>query len=168
MILLIDGYNLIYTYDQWAEMMDRGNIDEARARMVSCLSRYLGAGKREIIVVFDGRRTSPRRAGRTDSGPGNIRIFFSGQGLKADEEIIKKVQESENPSGITVVTSDRFIKDRVKRLGAAVIESRDFRHELFERLKQAGRSSGSVDAYPYISYDEYMRMLKNHEKTSKD
>ena len=170
MALLIDGYNLIYASEKWGDMMDKGDIERARHTMISDLSEYVGTMKRRIIVVFDGRTGHYKGPEKMSFAYGNVEILFTGREMKADEKIEETVKQAVHPGEITVVTSDRHLQRKVRALGAAVKESRDFRTEVFRRLKdlrQRSKEKGD-NVYPLISYEEYMKMLEKHEKDSQE
>jgi predicted RNA-binding protein with PIN domain len=59
-----------------------------------------------------------------------VEIRFSEPVGDADQDIMRAVSKSHNPSEIRVVTSDRKIRQFVEREGATVISAQDFAAEL--------------------------------------
>ena len=51
--LIVDGYNLIFAWDELAEL-GREDIGAARQRVKDILSNYRGYTKCELVLVFDG------------------------------------------------------------------------------------------------------------------
>ena len=53
--LLVDGYNIIYAWDDLKELLDT-NVDAARGKLLDEMSNYQGMKGMELIVVFDAYR----------------------------------------------------------------------------------------------------------------
>ena len=54
--LLVDGYNIIFSWDELNEL-SKTNLDHARTRLMEMLNNYQGYRKCLLIVVFDHPRT---------------------------------------------------------------------------------------------------------------
>jgi predicted RNA-binding protein with PIN domain len=112
---LIDGMNVVgSTPDGW--WRDRRG---AMRRLAQSLARYASETGEQITVVFDGKPFD------VDAPP--VEIAFAPH---ADDEIERIVGAAPEPAGITVVTSDRELAERVGAHGAAVFPSRAFRSRL--------------------------------------
>jgi predicted RNA-binding protein with PIN domain len=124
---LVDGMNLIGSRpDRWWN--DR---DGAVRRLVGELDRYGSATGEEVTVVFD------RRPPDLAAGPhGGVLVGFASRHGRdaADHEIVELVAEDQDPGSLRVVTSDRRLVDRVRRLGARVTGSTTFRRHLDRTL----------------------------------
>jgi predicted RNA-binding protein with PIN domain len=81
----------------------------------------------EVTVVFD-RQPRDLEPGRL----GDVTVAFAQRKGRnaADHEIVRMVSEDADPSGITVVTSDGWLAERVRELGARVTSSGGFRRRL--------------------------------------
>ncbi len=96
--------------------------DAAMARLVDLLERFAAATGDDVTVVFERKPNPPLRssvieiAHATKRGPD-----------AADFEIARRVGEDPQPGLIQVVTSDRWLADRVSALGAVVHSSAGFR-----------------------------------------
>jgi predicted RNA-binding protein with PIN domain len=119
---IVDGMNVIGTQpDGW--WRDRG---AARRRLVGELA-HLGNGA-EVTVVFDGHATTGEEDQAATTG---IRVCFAPGGPNAaDDAIVTIVSALPSPMDTTVVTSDRALVDRVRRLGATVESAKAFRSRL--------------------------------------
>jgi len=120
---IVDGMNVIGTRpDGW--WRDRG---AARRRLVDDLVTLKDAGA-EITIVFDGRDAT----GEVDraAATGLTVSFAPGGPNAADDAIVAMVSDLAHPGGTVVVTSDRVLVDRVRRLGATVESARAFRSRL--------------------------------------
>ena len=122
MHFIVDGMNVIGTEpDGW--WRDRA---AARRHLVADLTR-LAAGA-EVTVVFDGHAT----AGEDDQGASPaVRVCFAPGGPNAaDDAIVAMVSALPSPVETTVVTSDRALVERVRRLGTRVESAKAFRSRL--------------------------------------
>jgi predicted RNA-binding protein with PIN domain len=118
---LIDGMNVIGTRpDQW--WRDR---DAAMLRLVDELERWAAATGEDITVVFERKPSPPIRSTVIEVAHAPKPKRDAG-----DDEIVRRVREHPNPAEVIVVTSDRWLSDRVSALGAAVQGSRSFRDRL--------------------------------------
>lgn len=111
--LLVDAMNVIGSRPTgW--WRDR---DAAVAAFLDDLAA-LGASGEEICVVLDG----PLPAGMTEGVARGIEVLAAGRRgpNAADDRIVDRVQADPDPASITVVTADRALRERVRRLGASV------------------------------------------------
>jgi predicted RNA-binding protein with PIN domain len=91
----------------------------AMRRLAQGLAAYASQTGDQISVVFDGRGFE------LDTAP--VGVTFA---PNADDEIERIVAGDPDPAGITVVTSDRELGERVRSHGASVFPSRSFREKL--------------------------------------
>src|SRR5437867_10475885 len=108
---LIDGMNLIGSRpDRWWNDPDR-----AIRALIEELDRYAAATGEEVTVVFDRR---PPDIAPGSHGAAHV-LFASWRGRNAaDHEIVRIVEEDPTTASIRVVTSDRRLIERVRKLGA--------------------------------------------------
>jgi len=118
---IVDAMNVIGTRpDGW--WRDR---DAAMARLVDLLERYVAETGDDVTVVFERKPNPPIRSTlieithATKRGPD-----------AADFVIVKLVEAHAAPRTLQVVTSDRWLGDRVSALGAAVSSSESFRSRI--------------------------------------
>src|SRR5690348_8076838 len=118
---LVDGMNVIGTRpDKW--WRDR---DAAMLRLVDELERWAAATGEDVTVVFERKPSPPIRSTVIEVAHAPKPKRDAG-----DDEIVRRVREDPNPAQVIVVTSDRWLSDRVSALGAAVQGSRSFRGRL--------------------------------------
>src|SRR5580700_7789667 len=106
---LIDGMNVIGTRpDAW--WRDR---DAAMLRLVDLLERWAAAEGEDVTVVFERPPRPPIRSTVIDvvNAPRPKRDA-------ADDEIVRRLLEDPQPALVRVVTSDRWLADRVSAAGA--------------------------------------------------
>jgi predicted RNA-binding protein with PIN domain len=118
---VVDAMNVIGTRpDGW--WRDR---DAAMARLVDRLERYSAATGDDVTVVFERKPNPPIRSTVVQIAHARKRGPDA-----ADFEIVKIVEADANPKSIQVVTSDRWLGDRVSALGATVFPSEPFRSRI--------------------------------------
>ena len=88
--LLVDGYNVIFAWDELKELA-KDSIEAARDRLMDILCNYQGYKKCTVILVFDAYRVE---------GPyleiqkyHNIHVVFTKEAETADQYIEKVVHE---------------------------------------------------------------------------
>lgn len=118
---LVDGMNVIGSRPNgW--WRDR---PAAMRRLVGELATLAADSGDELAVVFDGR---PFEIG---AAAGVEVRFASRRGPNAaDDDIAASAATDTNSAGLTVVSSDRALAERVRRSGAAVMGTREFRTRL--------------------------------------
>ena len=118
---LIDGMNVIGTRPTgW--WRDRPG---AMRTLTEELGELAGATGDELTVIFDGRPFE------LDAPDGVSVEFATRRGPNAaDDDIAALVERDSDPAGLTVVTSDRTLAERVRGAGAEVVGAGDFRRRL--------------------------------------
>ena len=80
-----------------------------------------------MTVVYDGRERE------LAAEPGPVGVGFAPGGRNAaDDEIARRVAADREPRGITVVTSDGALAQRVQESGAEVVGAGAFRRDRLE------------------------------------
>ena len=120
---LVDGMNVIGTRpDGW--WRDR---DAAMARLVDLLERFVAATGDDVTVVFERAPRPPLRSTLVE-----IAHAPRPQPDAADDEIARRLALAPSPGSICVVTSDRWLADRARVAGAAVVSAEPFRTRIEE------------------------------------
>jgi predicted RNA-binding protein with PIN domain len=115
---LVDGMNVIGSRpDGW--WRDR---DAAMARLVDRLERFVAQTGDDVTVVFERAPRPPLRSSLVEVAHATRRGPDA-----ADFEIARRVEQDADPGSIQVVTSDRWLGDKVSAAGAAVHPSQAFR-----------------------------------------
>ena len=115
---LVDGMNVIGTRpDGW--WRDR---DAAMLRLVDELERWAAAESEEVTVVFERPPSPPLRSTVIE-----VAHAPRARANAADDEIVRRLEASTQTADVRVVTSDRWLADRARALGAAVVPAEAFR-----------------------------------------
>ena len=131
--LLVDGYNIIYAWDDLKELLDT-NVDAARGKLLDEMSNYQGMKGMELIVVFDAYRVKGHETEITDYM--NIHVVYTKEAETADQYIEKTTHEIGRKYKVTVATSDALEQVIVMGQGAYRISARDFYEEVERTEKQ--------------------------------
>ena len=125
--LLIDGYNVIYAWDELKDLA-RTNIDGARGALLDTLCDYQAMKGIEIIAVFDAYKLSNHAEEYTDYN--NIHVVFTKTAQTADHYIERFTKENRTKYRIRVVTSDGLEQVIVRGENTTVTSSREFEDEV--------------------------------------
>ena len=120
---VIDGMNVIGTRpDNW--WRDR---HAAMVRLVKLLEQWSAATGADVTVVFEQPPSPPIRSTV-------IEVAHAPRPRRdsADDEIVRRLEAEAEPALVRVVTSDRWLSDRVFAAGATVDPANSFRIELEE------------------------------------
>ena len=124
---IIDGYNLINSLPL---LKNKSSLEEKRRSLINLISKYklTGSPHNKVMIVFDGKDEFTRFQKVFD-----FEVVFTNNKEKADDFIIKKVEESKNPRIIIVVSDDRELCFKVKRRRALTLSVKDFFAPLFRK-----------------------------------
>jgi predicted RNA-binding protein with PIN domain len=115
---LVDGMNVIGTRpDAWWQ--DR---HAAMIRLVDMLERWAASSGEDVTVVFERPPSPPIRS--------TVIVVAHAPRPKADsadDEIVRLLRADGAPGMVRVVTSDRWLTDRVHAVGATVHPAAPFR-----------------------------------------
>ena len=150
MILIIDGYNLMF-FPGW---QDHGKtLEEKRSHLIRKVAQYQDQKKiAKVILVFDGQAgIIPYE--RTSSYQ-KLEIIYAICEGKADEKIIAL---SEKFYGACIVTADRKIIQRTKKYNAKILSPEEFLHSLRHCEKAEKKNIVSPDKD--ITVDEWLKIF---------
>ncbi len=129
--LLVDGYNIIFAWDE-LKSVARDNLDAARRQLCDLLCGYQGYQKCRVIVVFD--------AYKVKGGLGsvekyhNIHVVYTREAETADAYIERATYEIGRRHRVRVATSDGPEQLIILGHGALRLSASNF-HEEIERVQ---------------------------------
>jgi predicted RNA-binding protein with PIN domain len=135
--LLVDGYNIIFSWDELSELA-KENMDAARYKLMDILSNYQGFTNSKVILVFD--------AYKVKGGVGsvqkyhNIDVVYTKEAETADQYIEKVTHEIAKDNRVAVATSDALEQIIILGKGAIRLSAGDLKEEIL-RVNDAIRSS---------------------------
>lgn len=125
--LLIDGYNVIFSWDNLKELA-KDNIDGARNTLINILCNYQGYKKCEVILVFDAYKVKGNA--REVEKINNINIVYTKEAETADMYIEKVSHKLAKNNKVRVVTSDALEQLIILEGGALRVSSKEFFFEI--------------------------------------
>lgn len=131
--LLIDGYNIIFSWEELKELSER-DIGAARGKLADILSNYQGFRKCTLILVYD--------AYKVEGNPGevmkyhNIYIVYTKEAETADQYIEKTVRRIAKNADVTVATSDGLEQVIIMGQGAHRMSAPGLKEEVELALKE--------------------------------
>ena len=131
--LLVDGYNIIFSWEELKELSER-DIGAARGKLADILSNYQGFRKCTLILVYD--------AYKVEGNPGevmkyhNIYIVYTKEAETADQYIEKTVRRIAKNADVTVATSDGLEQVIIMGQGAHRMSAPGLKEEVELALKE--------------------------------
>lgn len=133
--LLVDGYNIIFAWDELKKAAAE-NLDAARKKLCDLLCNYQGYRRCRVILVFD--------AYKVKGGLGsvekyhNITIVYTKEAETADAYIERATYEIGRQHRVRVATSDGPEQIIILGHGALRLSASAFHEEMMEVQKQIG------------------------------
>ncbi|MCI5868154.1 MAG: TetM/TetW/TetO/TetS family tetracycline resistance ribosomal protection protein [Dorea sp.] len=125
--LLVDGYNVIFAWDELKELA-AVSIEAARDKLMDILCNYQGFKKCVLILVFDAYKVEGYALEIQKYH--NIHVVYTKEAETADQYIEKVVHQIGKKYHVTVVTSDGVEQVITMGQGGTRISSRDFLEEV--------------------------------------
>ncbi len=129
MSYLVDGNNVMAQRVGWHR-----DKPKARRGLMDELARFAQGRRVRVSVVFDGAPEQHFGDGASYKG---VRVFYAERGSNADERIKQMVEQARERRTLIVVTSDRQLADYVRRCGAQVVRSGEFRKKMEDATLEA-------------------------------
>ena len=125
--LLVDGYNIIFAWEELAELA-RSDIGAARHALMDLLSNYQAFKKCRLILVFDAYKV-PGNLGEVQRYH-DISVVYTKEAETADSYIEKVTLQIGKKHRVRVATSDALEQLIILGHGALRISARAFREEV--------------------------------------
>ena len=125
--LLVDGYNIIFAWDE-LKSLARDSLEGARHLLMDLLCNYQGYKRCEVILVFD--------AYKVKGSPGsvehyrNIHVVYTKEAETADTYIERATYEIAREHRVRVATSDNLEQLIILGHGAVRVSAREFHQEI--------------------------------------
>lgn len=125
--LLVDGYNIIFAWQELKELADI-NIDSARDKLIEKLANYQGYKGCKLILVFDAYKVKGGKENVIKQG--DMWIVYTKEAETADRYIAKASLELTGKGMVRVATSDALIQMIIFGSGAVRTSAREFEAEV--------------------------------------
>ena len=134
-VLVIDGYNVIFAWDE-LKALAAEHLDTARRRLEEALVNYHGFTGSDVVLVFDGYAVKGNPGEKqTDGG---IRVVYTKENESADLYIERLLHDIGRNRAVRLVTSDNLIRLSALGSGIARTSAREFGHEMDWVMGQIG------------------------------
>ena len=127
--IIVDGYNIIFAWDDLAEVA-KHDLDAARRSLLDALSSYTGFKKCRTVVVFDGYKVKGNPG--TKEQFHNLQVVYTAEGETADAYIESLVAQIGNHYNLKVATSDSLVQLSSLRSSVLRMSARELRLEVEE------------------------------------
>ena len=125
--LLIDGYNIIFAWDELKELANE-SLNDARLLLINRVANYQAMKKNNVILVFDAYKVKGnQREVETVHG---IKVVYTKEAETADSYIEKTSQKLIKNYRVRVATSDSLVQMIIFGSGAERVSAREFVAEL--------------------------------------
>ena len=128
-MIIIDGNNLLHSIVKLSDESE--SINDVQLCWI--ISRYLRAIRKQGEIIFDG--AGPRDKSQFDN-IANLEVCFAGLGKDADTVIENKIKANTAPTRLSIVSSDRRLRDAARARRATAVKSEIFWNNLQKQLKR--------------------------------
>ena len=168
MLVVIDGYNLIFAVSDLERYVKVDNIEDAREKLISLLVRYRTKKKYNFILVFDSSEDCSYVPSKIEL-PG-IEIVYANFSKDADTEIKNIIAHTQNPKDTIVVTNDNDIIKYVQKKGSTVLGSVSFYKQVVSELVEYRKTGltevdkSKVEGAPGADTEYWLEKFKEDKK----
>jgi hypothetical protein len=128
MPVIIDGHNLL-----WAVQGIEDDPSITDIGLCRVLDRYFGLVSQNAEIIFDG--TGPLN--QTEfTAIRNLMVSFSGRASDCDTIIEQRILDSTAPKNLTIVSTDRRLRDAADDARAASVRVEDFWEDVKKHLSK--------------------------------
>ena len=153
MPIIIDGHNLLWSIGE----MSKDSEPISDVQLCRIVSRYLKLVGENGEMVFDG--TGPPQKTSFDN-LNNLEVIFCGFGTEADTIIEDKIRANSAPKRLTVVSSDRRLRDAARSRRAVSMKSEMFWGNIRKELRRKKRANEPAAKQKGISEGETKQWLE--------
>ena len=125
--LIVDGYNIIFAWEELAEQA-RSDLDAARRQLCDMMSSYAGFTKCRTVVVFDGYKQKGNPGEKSQYH--NIQVVYTKEGETADAYIEALAYETGGSYAVRVATSDALVQLSSFHSGVLRLSARELKLEV--------------------------------------
>ena len=134
--VLVDGYNIIFAWDELKEI-GRDSLDAARHVLMNLLCNYQGYRGCNLILVFDAYKV-PQNLGTVEKYH-KIFIVYTQEAETADSYIERVTYELRGRKKVRVATSDNLEQLIILGHGAVRVSAKSFHDEVMQTQQEIER-----------------------------
>ena len=126
-MVIVDGYNLIYSWDNLKEIADY-SLEKARETLMDILSNYVAYTKSELVLVFDAYLVKDGEG--SDFTHDGYRVVYTKQDQTADAFIEKMMHQLGPDYSIRMVSGDKLLQFSAVHSGISRMTAKEFYDEV--------------------------------------
>ena len=126
-MVIVDGYNLIYSWDNLKEI-SAYSLEKARETLMDILSNYVAYTKVELVLVFDAYLVKDGEG--SDFMHDNYRVVYTRQDQTADAFIEKMMHNLGPDYTIRMVSGDKLLQFSAVHSGISRMTAKEFYDEV--------------------------------------
>ncbi len=131
--LIVDGYNIIFAWENLAQTA-ASDLDAARRALLDQLASFAGFKKCRLIVVFDGYKQKGNPGEKEHFH--NIQVVYTKEGETGDAYIESLVSQIGRNYAVRVATSDGLVQISSLRSGVLRMSARELQNEVEAAQKE--------------------------------
>lgn len=158
--LIVDGYNMIFSWPNLSEMA-KHSVDQARSALLAMLGSYQGYRRCALIVVFDAYR-SPQKKEHVFKDH-NLYVVYTKNAQTADSYIEKTTHMLASQYHMTVATSDAQEQNIILGVGANRMSALELYEEMQRVHHQAMDAQRLQPQFRHMALSE-LRKWKEEEE----
>jgi predicted RNA-binding protein with PIN domain len=132
-LIIIDGYNLIFAWDELRRLSER-EIGLARDALIRLMCSHTAFKRCKCIIVFDAYRRKENSG--TEEEVGSVTVVYTKEGQTADAYIEALADEIGRNYNLRVATSDALVQLSSLRSGVLRMSARELREEVETAKKE--------------------------------
>ena len=132
-VLLVDGYNMIFAWEDLKKLA-REDLDSARSALIHAMCNYQGIKRCQLTVVFDAYQV--KGSAGSSERHGGIQVVYTKEGETADAYIERASYELRKTHSVKVATSDTLEQVVALGHGARRLSAEEMRWELDQANEQ--------------------------------
>jgi len=152
-MLLIDGHNLLWAVQKAGE----GAESISDVQLCWIVGRYLKLAGESGEIIFDG--TGPIDKSGFDNIT-NLQVLFVGRATDADTVIEQKIKVCTAPRKLTVVSSDRRLRDAAGARKVTAVKSDVFWNDILKQLSRKKTAKEPAEKRLGLSESETKQWLE--------
>ena len=153
MSFIIDGYNLLWAVQKLNEQLE----PVSDVQLCHIIALYLKLVGERGQIVFDGIGP-PDKTGFGNIN--NLEVIFAGRDVEADTIIEDKINASTAPKNLTIVSSDRELRQAARTRRAVSVKSEEFWTDVQKQLTRKAKTREPQEKFRGISEGETKQWLK--------
>ena len=131
--LIVDGYNMIFAWDQLKALAE-SDLEAARRQLCNALSSYAGFKKCRLVVVFDGYKVKGNPGERAEFS--GIQVVFTKENETADAYMEALAARIGGNYNVRIASSDALVQISGLRSGLLRVSARELLSEIEQTKKE--------------------------------